>query len=101
MALTTPKQTVFSFTVEEVFYIKPPVDRVILVGTVGEGSVKVGDSLTVRCQSGDVHVVVEGMETIDHGPVESASKGQQVGLKLRGIGREQPARGDRVIANTH
>jgi len=90
----------FSFTVDEVFYIKPPVDRVILVGNVGEGSVKVGDSLIVRCRSGDVQVVLEGIDTIEHGPVESASKGQQVGLKLRGIGREQPGRGDLIIANT-
>jgi hypothetical protein len=33
---------ILEVTVEEVFYIKPPVDRVILVGTVQEGTVEAG-----------------------------------------------------------
>jgi translation elongation factor EF-Tu-like GTPase len=99
MPQTNSTQPDFSFTVEEVFYIKPPVDRVILVGTIEEGSINVGDSLTVRCKSGDIPVVLEGIETLERGPVESASKSQQVGLKLKGIRKDQAGRGDRVVAN--
>ena len=51
-------QPTFRFTVEEVFYLKPPVDRVILVGTVQEGTVKSGDTATVECKGGPVSVVV-------------------------------------------
>jgi hypothetical protein len=94
-----PKQPTVVFTVEHVFYADPPVDRVILVGTIHDGTVKVGDSLTVQCQGGDVAVVLEGIETLDRGPVRQASRGQEVGIKLRGIRKEQAAPGDRVVAN--
>jgi translation elongation factor EF-Tu-like GTPase len=87
----------FTFTVQEVFYIKPPVDRVILVGIVNEGTVRVGDQLTVSCRDGDVKVQLEVIETIDRGPVQEARAGQQVGLRLVGIRKDQPARGDRVV----
>jgi selenocysteine-specific translation elongation factor len=90
------KQPAFSLTVEEVFYIKPPVDRVILVGTITEGSVKAGDSLTVKCKGGDVPVIVDALEH-PSGPMEKAGKGQQVGLKLSGIRRDQATRGDQVV----
>jgi len=96
MPQPAPSPTAFSFTVEEVFYIKPPVDRVILVGTISEGTVRVGESLVVRCQGGEVPVVLDGIETTDRGPVQEASAGQQVGLKLAGIRKDQPTRGDRV-----
>jgi len=56
---TAPKQPTFVFTVDYVFYNEPPVDRVILAGTVNLGTVKVGDSLTVLCQGGGVAVVLE------------------------------------------
>jgi len=97
MAQTAP-EAAFAFTVEKTYYIKSE-DRVVLVGTVNEGSVKVGDSLTVRCQGGDVRMVLEGINTTHHGEVPKASKGQQVELKLRGIRKEQPSPGDKVVAS--
>jgi translation elongation factor EF-Tu-like GTPase len=90
-------QPTFQFTVEEVFYIKPPVDRVILVGTVQEGTVKAGDAATVECKAGSVSVVVEGIEAFQQDDVKRATKGEQVGLKLRGITKDQPSKGDRVM----
>jgi translation elongation factor EF-Tu-like GTPase len=93
-------QPTFRFTVEEVFYIKPPVDRVILVGTVQEGAVKTGDTVIVECKAGPVSVVVEGIEAFKRGDIKQASKGEQVGLKLRGITKDQPSKGDRVNGNT-
>lgn len=69
----------------------------VLVGTVNEGSVKRGDALTVRCKDGNVPVFVESIESTLHGELPKASKGQQVGLKLRGIRIEQPSPGDKVV----
>lgn len=89
-------QPTFRLTVEEVFYIKPPVDRVILVGTVQDGTVKAGDAATVECAAGSVSVTVEGIEAFKQGDVKQASKGEQVGLKLRGITKDQPSKGDQV-----
>ena len=93
-------QPIFRFMVEEVFYIKPPVDRVILVGTVQDGTVKAGDAATVECAAGSVSVVVESIETFKQGDVKQATKGEQVGLKLRGITKDQPSKGVRVIGKS-
>jgi translation elongation factor EF-Tu-like GTPase len=93
-------QPTFSFTVEEVFYIKPPVDRVILIGTVQEGTVKAGDSAIVECAAGSISVVVDGIEAFKQRDVKQATKGEQVGLRLRGITKDQPSKGDRVIGKS-
>jgi|GEM_PF-4994554 translation elongation factor EF-1alpha len=87
-----------NFTVEEVFYIKPPVDRVILVGTINEGAVRVGDKVVVHTSAGPVDVAVDNIESIKQGDLKQASKGQQVGLRLTGIRKDQPSRGDHVTA---
>jgi translation elongation factor EF-Tu-like GTPase len=93
-------QPSFRFSVEEVFYIKPPVDRVILVGTIQEGTVKAGDTATVECKAGPVSVVVEGIEAFKQATIKQASKGEQVGLKLQGIAKDQPSKADRVIGTS-
>jgi translation elongation factor EF-1alpha len=87
-----------NFTVEEVFYIKPPIDRVILVGIINEGTVRVGDKLVVHTSAGSVGVSVDNIESVQHGDLKVASKGQQVGLRLTGIRKGQPSKGDRVTA---
>ncbi|PQO28485.1 hypothetical protein DTL21_28195 [Bremerella cremea] len=84
------------FTVEEVFYIQPPVDRVVLVGTITNGTVRVGDKLVVHTSAGPVDVDVDNIESIQQGDLKQASKGQQVGLTLTGIRSDQPSKGDRV-----
>ena len=92
-------QPSFEFTIENVFYIKPPVDRVILVGTVYAGTVEAGDAATVNCRTGAVKVTVEGIETVQQANVQQAAKGEQVGLRVRGIAKDVPAVGDRVTGN--
>jgi translation elongation factor EF-Tu-like GTPase len=94
---SAPGTPPFSFTVDDVFYIKPPHDKVILTGAIGEGTVRVGDALVVQCASGDVPVILIGIETLDRGPINEASARQQVGLDVRGIRKDQVTRGDRVI----
>ena len=97
---TAPATTAptMNFTVEEVFYIKPPVDRVILVGTITYGTVRVGDKLVVHTSAGPVDVAVDNIESIQQGDLRQASKGEQVGLRLNGIRKDQASRGDRVTA---
>jgi translation elongation factor EF-Tu-like GTPase len=90
------KMAAFQFTIEEIFYIKPPLDRVILVGTIEEGQVRVGESLTVQCRNGPVSAIVEGIEAFQKGEIQQANKGQQVGLRMKGLTKDQPAKGDRI-----
>jgi len=87
----------FQFTVEEVFYVKPPVDRVILVGTVQEGTVRMGDAAVFHSRDGPIDVDIESIDSIRQGTVNEATAGSQVGLKVRGLTQEQPARGNRVV----
>ena len=94
------RRSPFEFTVEEVFYVKPPVDRVILVGTVQQGTVRVGDPATVHCKHGEVNVQVEGIEAFPPADIQKATKSQQAGFKLRGITKDQPSKGDRVTGTS-
>jgi translation elongation factor EF-1alpha len=84
------------FTVEDVFYIKPPVDRVILVGTITQGTVFTGQKATVRTANGPVEVVVEEIDAFTQNNLKKASKGDQVALRLTGIKKDEPSRGDKV-----
>ena len=93
-----PSEPAFRFRVEEIFYIKPPVDRVILVGTIEEGTIRTGASALVRTQRGDILVTVEAIETINEGEIKAAVKGRQVGLRLLGIRKDQAQQGDVVVA---
>jgi translation elongation factor EF-Tu-like GTPase len=81
----------FTFTVQEVFYIKPPVDRVILVGIVNEGTVRVGDQLTVSCRDGDVKVQLEVIETI-RPRTRARGQGGPAGRAAVGWNPQGPAR---------
>ena len=87
----------FEFTVQEVFYIKPPIDSVILVGIVDKGAIHVGDTAIVNCSEGKVTVKIMGLESLEDNDIQKASKGQQVGIRLKGIKKDVPSKGDRVI----
>jgi translation elongation factor EF-Tu-like GTPase len=84
----------FKLEVENVFYIKT-IDRVIVTGTVSSGTVKPGDHLTVRSGGTAIPVAVERLEHPQL-KLESASKGQPVGLVLLGIRKDQVRVGDLV-----
>lgn len=88
------------FEVEHVFYIKPPVDRVILVGTVREGLVKSGDKVVVACREGNVEATVEGIEVPGPEIVTEAVVGNQVGLRLTGLRQYQATTGDWVLGES-
>jgi translation elongation factor EF-1alpha len=84
----------FKLKVDDVFYIKT-IDRVIVTGSVTSGSVKPGDRLTVRSGGTTLPVTVERLEHPQR-KIESAAKGDQVGLVLVGIRKDQVRAGDFV-----
>ncbi len=84
----------FKLRVENVFYIKT-IDRVIVTGSVASGTVKAGDHLVVRSRGTSLPVTVERLEHPKL-KLESASKGQAVGLVLAGINNDQVRDGDSV-----
>ena len=90
----------FAFIVDDVFYIQPPVDRVIMVGTIQDGSVKAGDSVAVHTTNGMTTVVVEKIEHPKSPDIQQASKGDQVGLRVNGIRKEQVSKGDKVTGKS-
>jgi selenocysteine-specific translation elongation factor len=85
----------FKFKVDDVFYVTT-IDRVIVTGTVSSGIVKPGDKLIVRNGSTDISVTVERLEHPTR-KVESAAAGDQVGLVLVGIRKDQVRSGDIVL----
>ena len=93
----TPRE--FRFLVKEVFYIKPPVDRVILVGMVEEGTIHAGESaLLIHTPLEVIPVTIETIETVKNGEITTATKGQQAGLRLQGIRLDQIRQGDLVVS---
>jgi selenocysteine-specific translation elongation factor len=97
LSLMTPGcgDSSFKFRVDDVFYITT-IDRVIVTGTVSSGSAKAGDKLIVRIGSTDIPVTVERFEHPTR-KVESAATGDQVGLVLVGIRKDQVRSGDFVL----
>ena len=86
----------FRLSVENVFYIKS-IDRVIVTGSVSSGTVAAGDRLLARSNDTVIAVTVERLEH-PRVKLESASRGQQVGLVLLGLRRDQVKAGDIVEA---
>lgn len=87
----------FKMTVQDVFYIKT-LDRVIVTGVIEEGSVRTGDKLAVNTAKGIVPVVVQKLEHPKEANISEAHKGQDIGLMLQGITKEQVVSGDIVVA---
>lgn len=95
---TAPSPPPFRFLVQDVFYIKPPVDRVILVGMVEEGTIHTGvTAVLIHTPLEVISVTVENIETIKEREIKYATKGQQVGLRLMGIRMDQVRRGDLLV----
>jgi len=85
-----------SFTVQHVFYIKPPVDRVMLVGVVNQGAVRKGDRLAIHTKNALLEATVEGIERIREGEIPAASAGDQVALRVVGVSRDAVDSGDTI-----
>ena len=86
----------FTFTVQHVFYIKPPVDRVMLVGIVEQGTVRPGDGVFIHASGKVLRATVEAIERIRAGQIPSAKAGDQVALRFAGVPADQVKPGDRI-----
>lgn len=84
--------TSFRITVQDVFSIKGR--GTVITGTVETGSVSVGDSMTLRRVDGSAKTVtVAGIEKFRQ-ITDTAVKGENVGVLLRGVERNEVGRGD-------
>ncbi len=81
----------FRMTVEDVFGIKGR--GTVITGRIESGTVGKGAVVTLHGASGDIQTVVDGIEMF-HKTLEQAGAGDNVGLLLRGIGKEHVQRGD-------
>ena len=84
------------FTVQHVFYIKPPVDRVILVGIVDQGVVRKDDVVVIHAGAKLLEAKVEGIERIRQGDTPAARSGDQVGLRVTGVPKDAVKPGDTI-----
>lgn len=86
----------FKLQIQNVFYIKT-LDRVIVTGVVDTGSVRPGDKVVVKTATAMIPVVVEKLEHPKKENVSEARAGEDIGLMLQGITKEQVASGDVVV----
>lgn len=78
----------FSFVVEDVFTITGR--GTVVTGMVGAGSISVGEKVFIN---GNIETTITGIEMFRK-TLDTASEGDNCGLLLRGISRDQIARGD-------
>ncbi|MBX9666165.1 MAG: hypothetical protein K2X93_01045 [Candidatus Obscuribacterales bacterium] len=87
----------FAFSIEEIFFIKN-IEKHILTGTVQKGIVHRGDGVTLDSGPEQIIVVVETIEMINASGLTQASKGEQVGLRVRKVDSKLVKSGDFVFA---
>src|SRR5262245_57008253 len=89
----------FAFTVQHVFYIKPPIDRVMLVGVVDQGAVRPGDAVVIEGSGRAMRATVEAIEGLRVGQLPSAETGDQVALRFADVPADQVKAGDHVSSD--
>lgn len=82
------------FTVQDVFYIAPPVDSVIATGVVAAGTFRVGDAIIV---ADSIASEIGKIEAYQQGEVQEATVGANVGFHLTGVNRNQVKSGDKIV----
>jgi elongation factor Tu len=69
----------------------------VVTGCIGRGIVRVGEAIEVLGRATAREVVVTGIESFNRG-ASSAMAGENVGLRLRGVARNEIGRGDVLAA---
>ena len=85
----------FRMTVQDVFSIHGR--GTVVTGTVERGAVRVGDRFFIVGQAGRVPARVDGLEKF-RSVLTSARAGDQIGLLIRGVTRDQVFPGDILIS---
>lgn len=91
---TGASTTGFRMTVQDVFSIKGR--GTVVTGTVESGTITEGASIEVHSSSGVTQTVVQGIEMFRR-TKSQANVGDNVGILLRGIQRNQVQRGDVLV----
>src|SRR5262249_10813937 len=91
----------FTFTVQHVFYIRPPIDRVMLVGVVDQDTVKPGDAVVIQASGRAIRATAEAIERLRVGQIPSAGAGDQVALRFANVPADRVKAGDRVTSGLH
>lgn len=87
----TPNPSGFQITVQDVFSIRGR--GTVVTGRVESGAVSVGDAIELHSKSGITQTVVDGIEMFQR-TKEHAEAGDNVGILLRNIGKDDVDRGD-------
>jgi translation elongation factor EF-Tu-like GTPase len=89
---TQPTSTPLRMPIDDTFALKIK-GKVVVVGRISEGKVKIGDRLVIRTKAEKLPVEVEGIELEGKAPVKKASEGDRVGILLGGVSKEQVGSG--------
>lgn len=84
----------FQMTVEDIFMIQGR--GMVVVGSIKNGTLKVGDLVTVKRQAGDKEARVTGIEMFAK-KAKEAKAGESVGVLLEGITQDEIQQGDRLV----
>jgi elongation factor Tu len=86
----------FRMTVEDVFTIR---DRgTVITGRIESGMLKAGDEISIQRQGSAKRTVVTGIEMF-RVQLQQAKAGDNVGLLLRDIGKQDIQRGDVLVGS--
>ncbi len=85
----------FRMTVDDVFSIKGR--GTVLTGKIESGTLKVGDEVAIQGKNGEKRVVVAGVEMFRK-MLNQANAGDNVGVLLRDITKQDVQRGDVLLA---
>ena len=91
---TGASNTGFRMTVQDVFFIKGR--GTVVTGTVESGTITEGAAIEVHGPSGVTQTMVQGIEMFRR-TKSQANAGDNVGILLRGLQRDQVQRGDVLI----
>ena len=88
------KDPTFRLTVQDVFAIR---DRgTVVTGKIESGTIKTGDEINILQQGSAKKAVVTGIEMFRK-QLQQAQTGDNVGLLLRNIGKQDVQRGDTLV----
>ena len=91
---TGASNTGFRMTVQDVFFIKGR--GTVVTGTVESGTITEGAAIEIHSPSGVTQTVVQGIEMFRR-TKSQANAGDNVGILLRGLQRDQVQRGDVLV----
>ena len=94
MSPSMASSTGFRMTVQDVFFIKGR--GTVVTGTVESGTITAGAAIEIHSSSGVTQTVVEDIEMFRR-TTSQANAGDNVGILLRGLQRDQVQRGDVLV----